>query len=205
MKVSTRLHSVGCRIPRIDVLILRKALGLTPTFTTWSQITFLHMYLLNCRLRCFIPTHAPTWQQHLLDQFFYLAEDRMVITHNIAANFVRQKYLKDLYLQWRGLLAGYDEGLVKGDAVLATAVWRNVFKADEGVDFRGVAEIVSYMRGVLKGLDGLSDEDVASGEVFFGNPGQERDEVLVRSGLMDAPGQLAGGTAEAGGKAKAVK
>ena len=129
----------------------------------------------------------------------------MVVTHNIAAGFVRQKYLKDLYLQWRGLLAGYDEGLVKGDAVLATAVWRNVFKADEAVDFRGVAEIVSYMRGVLKGLDGLSDEDVASGEVVFGDPGQERDEVLVRSGLMDAPGQLAGGTVEAGGKGKAVK
>ena len=128
----------------------------------------------------------------------------MVLTHNIAANSIRQKYLKDLYLQWRGLLAGYDEGLVKGDAVLATAVWRNVFKADEGVDFRGVAEIVSYMRGVLKGLDGLKDEEVASGEVVFGDPGQERDVVLVRSGLMDAPGQLAGGTVEAGGKAKAV-
>ena len=95
----------------------------------------------------------------------------MVVTHNIAANFVRQKYLKDLYLQWRGLLAGYDEGLVKGDAVLATAVWRNIFKADEQVDFRGVAEIVSYMRGVLQGLDGLSDGDVASGEVFFWESG----------------------------------
>ena len=43
------------------------------------------------------------------------------------------------------------------------------------------------------------------GRCFFGNPGQERDEVLVRSGLMDAPGQLAGGTATAGGNAKAVK
>lgn len=102
-------------------------------------------------------------------------------------------------------MAGYDEGLMKGDAVLATAVWRNVFKGDENVDFRGVAEIVSYIRGVLKGLDEMPDESVASGEVVFGNPATERDGVLVKSRMMDAPGQLAGGTAEAGGTAKAIQ
>ncbi len=101
-------------------------------------------------------------------------------------------------------MAGYDEGLVKGDAVLATAVWRNVFKGAKDVDFRGVAEIVSYIRGVLKGLDEMSDESVAGGEVVFGNPGTERDGILVKSKMMDAPGQLAGGTAEAGGRAKAA-
>lgn len=101
-------------------------------------------------------------------------------------------------------MPGYDEGLVNGDAVLATAVWRNVFKGEKEVDFRGVAEIVSYIRGVLKGLDEMSDESVASGEVVFGNPGTERDGTLVKSRMMDAPGQLAGGTAEAGGKAKSA-
>lgn len=87
-------------------------------------------------------------------------------------------------------MAGYDEGLVRGDAVLATAVWRNLFKAEEGVDFRGVGEVVSYMRGVLAGLDQMGDEGIASGEVAFGSPGTERNGVLVRSRLMDAPPQL---------------
>lgn len=163
------------------------ALGLTPTFNTWAQITFLHMYLLTCRLRCFSPAQAPIWHQHLLDHFFYIAEDRMVTTHNIAARSIRNKYLKDLFVQWRGLLAGYDEGLVRGDAVLATAVWRNIFKADEGVDFRGVGEVVSYIRGVLKGLDEMEDDGIARGEVVFGNPESERDGVLIKSRLMTMP------------------
>ena len=81
-------------------------------------------------------------------------------------------------------MAGYDEGLVRGDAVLATAVWRNIFKADENVDFRGVGEVVSYIRGVLKGLEELTDENIASGEVVFGNPESERDGVLKKSRMM---------------------
>ncbi|KAL9579537.1 MAG: hypothetical protein Q9203_006654, partial [Teloschistes exilis] len=81
-------------------------LGLIPTFTTWSQITFLHMYILHVRLRAFHPASAQTWHQHLLDHFFYTAEDRMVRDHNIAARGARNSYLKDLFVQWRGLLAG---------------------------------------------------------------------------------------------------
>lgn len=162
------------------------------------------MYLLTVRLRMFPSEHAPTWHQHLLDHFFYIAEDRMVTTHNIAARSIRNKYLKDLFVQWRGLLAGYDEGLIRGDAVLATAVWRNVFKGDAEVDFRGVGEIVSYVRGVLKGLEGISDEGIASGEVVFGEPATERDGVLVWSRLMEAPGELAAGTVKAGGRAKTL-
>ncbi|KAL6717049.1 Serine carboxypeptidase 3 [Lecanora helva] len=193
-----------------------ETLNLTPTFMTWAQITFLHMYLLTVRLRMFPPAHAPTWHQHLLDHFFYTAEERMVTTHNMAARSIRNKYLKDLFVQWRGLLAAYDEGLVRGDAVLATAVWRNVFKAgglkkgDAGgaggnvVDWRGLGDVVSYMRGVLKGLEGIGDEKIATGEVEFGDPGTERKGVLVRSRLMDAPGQLAGGTEKAGGRVKTV-
>lgn len=150
----------------------------------WAQITMLHMYLLTCRLRMFPPQHAPTWHQHLLDHFFFLAEDRMVTTHNMAARSVRNKYLKDLFVQWRGLMAGYDEGLMKGDTVLATAVWRNIFKGDENVDFRSVGQIVSYIRGVLQGLEKMSDEGIAGGEMVFGNPESERDGILVKSRMM---------------------
>ncbi|CAL8580952.1 Serine carboxypeptidase 3 [Xanthoria parietina] len=81
-------------------------LGLAPTFSTWAQITFLHMYILTVRLRAFPAAHAPSWHQHLLDHFFYAAEDRLVRDHNIQARSLRNKYLKDLFTQWRGLLAG---------------------------------------------------------------------------------------------------
>ncbi|KAL8912410.1 MAG: hypothetical protein Q9171_002596 [Xanthocarpia ochracea] len=159
-------------------------LGLAPTFSTWAQVTFLHMYILTVRLRAFPAAHAPSWHQHLLDHFFYSAEDRLVREHNIHARSFRNKYLKDLFTQWRGLLAGYDEGLVKGDAVLATAVWRNVFGGKEDVDLVGLGEVVSYMRGVLKGLDGMQDEVVADGEIEFGDPRSQRKVVEARSKMM---------------------
>lgn len=162
-------------------------LGLTPTFNTWAQITLLHMYLLTVRMRCFPPDHAPAWHQHMIDHFSYAAEDRMVVLHNISSRMMRNRYLKDLFVQWRGLTAAYDEGLVKGDAVLAAAVWRNIFKGDEDVDLRQLGQVVSYMRSVLSKLDAMGDEAIASGDVVFGDPGSEAALVRVRSKMMDQP------------------
>ena len=109
----------------------------------------------------------------------------------MAARAVRNKYLKDLFVQWRGLQAGYDEGLVKGDAVLATAVWRNVFKGDLDVDWRDVGQVVSYMRHILGVLGEMSDAEIAGGDLGFGgDPGSEREGVLLRSRGMDAKGEF---------------
>jgi cytochrome b pre-mRNA-processing protein 3 len=145
----------------------------------------LHMYMLAARFRCFPAHQSPTWQQHLLDHFFYDAENRMTIEHNMHARGTRNRYLKDLFIQWRGLLAAYDEGIVKGDAVLAAAVWRNVFKADEEVDLRKVAAIVGYMRWSLKGLDSLPDELVETGNIIFEDPTAQLVLVNHRSKMMD--------------------
>jgi len=145
-------------------------LGLDVTFSSWAQVLFLHMYLLTARLRRFPAEHAGVWHQNLLDHFFYAAEDRMAVWHGMTARGVRNKYLKDLWLQWRGLLLSYDEGLIKGDAVLATAVWRNMFKANEEVDIADVALVTAYMRRQLQRLDEMPDEAFASGEVAFESP-----------------------------------
>jgi len=167
-------------------------LGLKPTFSTWSQVTMLHMYLLSARFRS-LKTDPQPWQQHLLDHFSYDAENHMTIQHNMHARGTRNKYLKDLFVQWRGLLAAYDEGLVKGDAVLAAAIWRNVFKANEDVDIKGLAMVVSYMRRTLKGLDELSDEELTTAEVGFGSPKTEESVVRLRSAMLDLPFDKASG------------
>ncbi|MCJ1249948.1 Protein cbp3, mitochondrial [Trapelia coarctata] len=160
-------------------------LGLMPTFNNWAQITFLHMYLLTTRIRCFPPEIAPTWNQHLIDHFSYIAEERMVTLHNIQMRMIRNRYLKDLFIQWRGLQAAYDEGLVSGDSVLAAAVWRNICKADEEVDLRKLGMVVAYIRSVLHALDGMNDEAITTGDVVFGDPGSEAATVKVRSKMMD--------------------
>ncbi|KAK7556882.1 ubiquinol-cytochrome C chaperone-domain-containing protein [Phyllosticta citricarpa] len=153
-----------------------KELGLTPTFNTWAQVTFLHMYLLTTRIRLFPAEHAPTWHQNLIDHFFYEAEKRMIKWHNIAASGIRNKYMHDLHIQWRGLVTAYDEGLVKGDPVLATALWRNLWKA-ERVDPHGLATLVHYIRANVFKLDKSNDAMVLSGFEFDAKP--LRDSKLV--------------------------
>ena len=111
----------------------------------------------------------------------------MTINHNMHARGTRNKYLKDLFIQWRGLLAAYDEGLMKGDAVLAAAIWRNVFKAHEEVDVKSLSMIVSYMRRVLKALDAVPDEQVMKGSLQFGSPSDESKIVSLKSQMMDLP------------------
>ncbi|KAK6865120.1 hypothetical protein PG995_001648 [Apiospora arundinis] len=136
--------------------------GLPATFSTWSQVTMLHMYLVCARLRNLDKDAARSWQQQLVDHYFFDAEERMDLTHGITARGLRQRYLKDLFVTWRGILAAYDEGVVRGDAVLASAVWRNVFSASADVDVRSVAAVVSWMRLCLKMLDQMPDEALFS-------------------------------------------
>jgi cytochrome b pre-mRNA-processing protein 3 len=136
-------------------------LGLAPTFSTWSQVTYLHLYILVVRLRALPdPDLVRKYQQYVLDHFSHAAEEKMTVLHGMTANSVRTRYLKDLFLQWRGLLASYDEGLVKGDAVLAAALWRNLWKGDEEVDWVKVAMVVGFTRNALKLLARVADEDV---------------------------------------------
>lgn len=156
----------------------------------------LHMWLLTVRFRAMADSaeeqrtakeYAQEYQQNLVDHFFYDAEDRMAVHHGMSASGTRNKYLKDLHIQWRGCLAAYDEALIKGDPVLAAAVWRNVFKASEDVDLRALAVIVSYLRRTLRGLSGIDDAKLRYSVVTFGNPAAEESLVAVRSKSMESP------------------
>jgi cytochrome b pre-mRNA-processing protein 3 len=118
---------------------------------------------------------------------FYAAEDRLAVWHKFTANSLRQKYLKDMFSQWRAVLLSYDEALVKGDAVLAAAVWRNLLGGREDVDFNKLAQIVGYMRRELRRLDQASDDQVVDGSwKFVGDPGEEAELVRRPSPLASA-------------------
>ena len=173
-------------------VFLNIELGLAPTFSTWSQVTFLHMYLLTVRLRA-LPSHESlqTYSRHLIDHFSHNAEERMDILHGLTSRAIRNKFLKDLFIQWRGILAAYDEGLVKGDAVLGAAIWRNLWKASHNgpdgkdMDWTKVAWVVAYMRRVLSELSQVSEGDLilTLGHRSGGKPGifgySELDKKLV--------------------------
>lgn len=117
----------------------------------------LHLYLVNARIRCFDREEYRNWQQQMIDHFFFECEKKMHVDHHITSSALRQRYLKDIFVQWRGLLLAYDEGLIKGDAILASAVWRNLFKGSPDVDPRALTAIVGWMRSSLASLEVTSD------------------------------------------------
>ncbi|KAI0971659.1 hypothetical protein F4678DRAFT_70856 [Xylaria arbuscula] len=171
---------------------------LPPTFSTWSQVTMLHMYLVFARLRNLDRDSARSWQAQLVDHFFFDAEERMDLSHGISSRALRGRYLKDLFVQWRGLVAAYDEGLAKGDAVLASAVWRNVFKAREDVNVRDLAATVSWMRLCLKMLDQMPDEALFSRAGTALRWPAKNEYAVVDKPTKQLESQLASKTAPAG-------
>lgn len=127
----------------------------------------------------------------------------MTVLHGLDMRGMRNGYLKDLFLQWRGVLAAYDEGLTRGDAVLGAAVWRNLWKgSDVGpdgkeIDWTKVARVVAYMRRVLVDLGKEHESNLVfavtglyqqgKGTGIFGY--NDRDRMLVegKSSGIDEP------------------
>lgn len=126
-------------------------------------MTMLRMYIIVARARCLEPEAYKSFHHQLLDHFFFDCERLMDSNHDISAKSLRQRHLKDIFVQWRGLVAAYDEGLAKGDAVLASAVWRNLYKARPDADFAKVAAVVSYIRASLWDLERMGDLDFVTG------------------------------------------
>ncbi|KAI3577198.1 thiolase-like protein [Fusarium oxysporum f. sp. albedinis] len=145
---------------RIRPMLTFTAFKLPPTFSTWSHVTMLHLYLINTRIRCFDREGFQNWQHQLTDHFFFECEKKMHIDHHITSSALRQRYLKDIFVQWRGLLLAYDEGLIKGDAMLASAIWRNLFKGSADADPRALLAIVGWMRSTLLQFEAVSDNNL---------------------------------------------
>lgn len=169
-------------------------LGLLPTFSSWSQVTYLHFYILLVHFRTMEDYSAlQMHQRYLIEHFSQNAEDKMVLLHTIDARGIRNRYLKDLFMQWRGCIAAYDEGLVKGDAVLGAAVWRNLFKGEEGVDWEKVAVVVAYMRRCINILGGYQDLN----EMRDALDGPEGVWARAKEGLLEEVERPAEGVSEA--------
>jgi len=107
--------------------------------------------VLVVRLRALETTAAfRDYQRYLIEHLSAAAEEKMSLLHNISSRSVRNKYLKDLFLQYRGVLVAYDEGMIKGDAVLAGAIWRNLFRGQEDVDWEKVTLVVAFLRRAVE-------------------------------------------------------
>jgi len=102
----------------------------------------------------------------------------MDLVHGLSQRGVRTKYLKDMFDQYRGAVLSYDQGLVEGDAVLAAAIWRNVFKGRQDVDCVGLAEIVGWCRMRIDWLGRMGDEDFIRGGFGLGKPWRDAGRIV---------------------------
>ncbi|KAI5781153.1 ubiquinol-cytochrome C chaperone-domain-containing protein [Geopyxis carbonaria] len=159
--------------------------GRPKTFNSWAQVTVLHMWLLAARMRALDAGKVGVWQQHFIDHFFYDSEDKMVRRYGVKSAGERAGYMKDLFHQYRGMTAAFDQGLVKGDAMMATAIWRNVFDAAEDIDLEVLAQVTSHVRRVISKLGQVDDEVVLKGRVKFGLPAEEAPLVARPSPLLE--------------------
>ncbi|GAA5970750.1 hypothetical protein JCM11641_004439 [Rhodosporidiobolus odoratus] len=116
----------------IDSAFFYEECSLPPSFQTWFSITTLHVWLLSVRFRSLPPPLGRTYIQELINHMFIDVELRMRGPYSVTQSRLIKGYMKDMLEQYHGACAAYDEGLVRGDAVLAAAIWRNVFGAGWG-------------------------------------------------------------------------
>lgn len=105
---------------------------LPPSFQTWFSITTLHVWLVSCRFRSLPAPVGHTYVQEFINHMFIDMEYRIRGPYAVTQGRLIKGYMKDLLEQYHGSIAAYDEGLVRGDAVLAAALWRNMFGAGWG-------------------------------------------------------------------------
>lgn len=141
--------------------------GLPPTFQTWFQITQLHLWMIMVRMRALPKDVGHHYQQQMTNHFFNDAEARLRVVYQIRDGRIIQTYMKDLLLQWRGSVAAYDQALVEGDAVLAAALWRNMYGTRQDADLVCLDRMVEHVRLNLKLLEGVNDEQIQTGRFLF--------------------------------------
>ncbi|BFZ56545.1 Serine carboxypeptidase 3 [Savitreella phatthalungensis] len=144
--------------------------GLPPTFQTWFQVTQLHLWLLMVRMRALERGVGHHYQQELTNHLFNDAEARLRVVYQIRDGRIVKTYMKDLLLQWNGATAAYDEALNQDDTVLAAAIWRNVFSAQEDPDPAAIALVVKHVRKNLYMLEKLTDEQMLKAQYEFQAP-----------------------------------
>ncbi|BGP24336.1 hypothetical protein Rt10032_c03g1542 [Rhodotorula toruloides] len=132
IRVTTGYYDRCAERAEVEAPFFYEECYLPPSFQTWFSITTLHVWLLSVRFRALPPPLGRIYIQELINQMFVDVENRIRGPYKVTQNRLVKGYMKDLLEQYHGACAAYDEGLIRGDPVLAAAIWRNVFGAGWG-------------------------------------------------------------------------
>ncbi|KAL7341568.1 hypothetical protein BJY59DRAFT_719943 [Rhodotorula toruloides] len=132
IRVTTDYYDRCAERAEVEAPFFYEECYLPPSFQTWFSITTLHVWLLSVRFRSLPAPLGRVYIQELINQMFVDVENRIRGPYKVTQNRLVKGYMKDLLEQYHGACAAYDEGLIRGDPVLAAAIWRNVFGAGWG-------------------------------------------------------------------------
>lgn len=142
-------------------------LGLPQTFFQWYQIEVLHIWMLYVRMRAMPRKYGREYQQKLVNGVFDDIDYQLREVLRVDSDRTVNNYKKQFSQQLRGSVFSYDEALLGGDTVLASALWRNLYAQSAAVELTVLAHLVQYVRANLYVLARMSDVDFASGLFKF--------------------------------------
>jgi cytochrome b pre-mRNA-processing protein 3 len=133
-------------------------IALPPTFQSWFSLTHLHVWMVQSKLQNKKMNNA------LADQ---LHNDLQLKLYALGIDNVRiyDSYMKELMASYFGGNLAMDEGFEGGDAMLASALWRNVFLMDEAIETEKLVKMADYVRKQMSYVHSLSVEDLLENRV----------------------------------------
>ncbi|PRP87696.1 hypothetical protein PROFUN_02396 [Planoprotostelium fungivorum] len=143
--------------------------NVSPNFMGWFSMNLLHLWMLEVKSRPY-GRDGGQWRIYYNDHFWKDVESRMLglgITNGLILGREKKRLAKLYY----GTVVAYDEGLLHGDAMLADALWRNMYHADKDVNPRILDAFVKYIRREIYELEKIPQEEfVYQGSVKWGRP-----------------------------------
>ncbi|KAI8906922.1 ubiquinol-cytochrome C chaperone-domain-containing protein [Gorgonomyces haynaldii] len=136
--------------------------GLDLNFQTWFNFTVLHVWLVSSRLR----TEGKLGHELQQEIFNHIWLDVEIKLHQAGVKTRINKITDNLIGSYYGQTLAYDEGLKKGKPVLASALWRNLYAAQQ-MDLVKIKSMVEYTEAHLEMLNKLEPVQVLNREFTF--------------------------------------
>jgi cytochrome b pre-mRNA-processing protein 3 len=154
-------------LPAEDKEFFNMACGLPESFQSWFLITQLHVWLCMVRLKG-EDIAGKNLSQALFDCFIDDVEDHIRVI-GITSGSLIARSMRELLSQFYGMNLAYDEGASSNnDAVLAAALWRNLFVMKGKPEH--LATMVHYVRRQLHRLDSTPSRQLLRGLFRWENP-----------------------------------
>lgn len=142
-------------------------LGMPRTFFQWFQVEVLHVWMLYVRMRAMPRKYGREYQQKLVNGVFDDIDFQLREVIRVNSDRTTNNYKKQFSQQLKGSVFSYDEALLGGDIVLASALWRNLFEQSPVVDMTALEHLARYIRNNIYVMSHMSDMDFAAGLFRF--------------------------------------